>query len=211
MKQPNETTNSNCDMLDVMVDLETRGNKPGCQILSIGAVFFNPCNGSLGPQYYRVVAAKGQEEIGLHEDVSTMEWWNKQSAEARLVIDQSELSTAMDLHDCLDEFEDYLKASAHGLKKVRIWGNGADFDNAILAVAHMACQRNVPWDFWNNRCFRTLKALAPDIKMAKGLVCHNALNDAIMQAEHANKIMLAICPAPAKPNFFGTPQKGRVI
>lgn len=29
-------------MIDCMIDLETVGNKPGCGILSIGAVFFDP-------------------------------------------------------------------------------------------------------------------------------------------------------------------------
>lgn len=172
-------------MQDVMVDLETKGNKPGCMILSIGAVFFDPLTGELGDRMYNVVATKGQEELGLHEDQETMKWWNEQVPAARAILAESEQSK-LGLYGALNEFTDFLAPA--GLGAVRVWGNGADFDNAILTVAYMATQRNIPWKFWNNRCFRTLKALVPSVGMEKGLLAHNALNDAIMQAEHACKV-----------------------
>lgn len=175
-------------MKQVMVDLETKGNKPGCMILSIGAVFFDPELGMLGDQYYRVVGPIGQKKRGLHEDADTMAWWGKQSEEARQVLVEHEAS-AVTLEDGLRGFTRFLDTADGGLKSVKVWGNGSDFDNAILTVAYMAHQQNTPWEFWNNRCFRTLKNLAPSIKMEKGLLAHNALNDAIMQAEHAIKVL----------------------
>lgn len=173
-------------MHHVMVDLETKGNKPGCMILSIGAVFFDPATGKLGDQYYKVVGPDGQKERGLHEDASTMAWWAEQSEEARKVLVEHE-ACATTLEDGLRSFNKFLESADGGLKQVKVWGNGADFDNAILAVAYMAHQQHTPWAFWNNRCFRTLKDIVT-IKMEKKLVAHNALNDAIMQAEHACKI-----------------------
>lgn len=172
-------------MQDVMVDLETKGNKPGCIILSIGAVFFDPMTGELGDEHYQIVRTAGQEEMGLHEDASTMAWWDKQVPAARKVLDEAAHSP-IGLVEALDAFTDFLAPA--GLGAVKVWGNGSDFDNAILTVAYMATQREIPWKFWNNRCFRTLKALAPSIEMQKSLLAHNALNDAIMQAEHACKI-----------------------
>jgi exodeoxyribonuclease VIII len=75
------------------------------------------------------------------------------------------------------------------LKSVRVWGNGSDFDNAILACAYKAVEQPVPWQFWNNRCYRTIKNLFPSIKMIRGGVHHNALDDAKSQARHAQLIL----------------------
>lgn len=172
-------------MEHVMVDLETKGNKPGCMLLSIGAVYFDPMTGILGDQFYKVVSPEGQQERGLHEDPDTMDWWAKQSEGARQVLGEAEASEVT-LQEALGGFTEFLAVA--GLKRVKVWGNGSDFDNAILTVAYMAHQQNIPWEFWNNRCFRTLKNLCP-LKMEKSLLAHNALNDAIMQAEHANKVM----------------------
>lgn len=174
-------------MQDVMVDLETKGNKPGCMILSIGAVFFDPLTGKLGEQFYKVVGPDDQQERGLHEDAGTMAWWGKQSEGARQVLVEHAASEVT-LQEGLDGFTKFVGEAKGGLRAVRVWGNGSDFDNAILTVAYMAHQQNTPWDFWNNRCFRTLKALAPSVGMEKGLLAHNALNDAIMQAEHTCKV-----------------------
>lgn len=177
-------------MQNLMVDLETRGNKPGCALLSIGAVFFDEERG-LGEEFYIVVKRDGQEAMGLHEDPETMAWWDKQSAEARQVLHLSENSEeAVSLVDALDQFTAFIDAYAEpGIKKVNIWGNGSDFDNAILAVAYMARHQNVPWEFWNNRCFRTLKAMFPGHKMPRSGTHHNALDDAKTQAEHACKLL----------------------
>lgn len=177
-------------MQDVMVDLETAGNRPGCAIYSIGAVFFNPKTGELGRAHYRVINADKQQALGLHVDASTQAWWDKQSPEARQVLRESAASS-FTLEYALAEFTEYLR-HAGGTNKVRIWGNGADFDNAILAHAYVACSQAVPWEFWNNRCYRTLKNLKPQLKLEKRLVKHNALNDAVMQAEHACKLLAAL-------------------
>ena len=44
------------------------------------------------------------------------------------------------------------------------------------------------WDFWNNHYYRTLKGLAPLIKVQRGGVYHNALDDAKTQAAHALEV-----------------------
>jgi DNA polymerase III epsilon subunit-like protein len=47
-------------MSDVMIDLETLGRRPGCAILSIGAVEFGPAG--LGRELYIVLDIFGSEE-----------------------------------------------------------------------------------------------------------------------------------------------------
>jgi hypothetical protein len=171
-------------MDNVMIDLETLGRRAGCAILSIGAVAFDPTSGKLGPEFYVVVDAMDQvAECGLHTDQSTIEWWEKQSVETQQVLVESRSGKASPLGDALIKFNQYL--SQFSFTKVKIWGNGGDFDNAIMASCYAAAGLEVPWSFWNNRCYRTLKNVVGGPKLVRQGTYHNALDDAKTQAEHA--------------------------
>ena len=173
-------------MVNVMVDLETLGQRAGCQVLSIGAVAVDPVTGELGEEYYRVVKL-GDDNFGLHIDADTLSWWEKQHPKARKVLTQAKAVRGnRTLDKALVEFNKYL--AQFGPKVVKIWGNGSDFDNAILIACYKATGVQNGWDFWNNRCFRTLKNLAPSIKQERIGTYHNALDDAKTQALHAIKI-----------------------
>ena len=174
-------------MLDIMVDLETKGNRPGCAVLSIGAVAFDPVTGELDDGLYTVVSAKSCKRAKLHEDPSTMAWWSNQSEQAREVLAQADAKTAPTLAQALMDFNLYI-TSFGPAKQLKVWGNGSDFDNAILAVAYANADVKQPWDFWHNRCYRTFKSLAPDIKLDRTGTYHNALDDARSQAEHHCRI-----------------------
>lgn len=171
---------------DVMIDLETLGNRPGCAILSIGAVEFGPQG--LGRTFYVTVGKWSQIQLGLHESQSTLDWWKGQSPEARVVLEQSENDNdPKSIHTALLAFANWL--SPTGLRTVKVWGNGSDFDNAILACCYAATGDAVPWQFWNNRCYRTLKNLRPEIKLERTGTYHNALDDAKTQARHAIQLL----------------------
>lgn len=169
-------------MADVMVDLETLGRRAGCAVLSIGAVEFCPDRG-LGKELYVVVNRPSQRELGLHEDPDTLKWWMSQSEAARQVLDDAEKATAVSVAKALAQLTTFL--TPMGLRRVRVWGNGGDFDNAILAGLYGAIGQGPPWDYWNNRCYRTLKNLVPGPKLKREGTYHNALDDAKSQAEHA--------------------------
>jgi hypothetical protein len=174
---------------DVMVDLETLGDGPGCVILSIGAVAFDPLSGVIGGGFYSVVDTASCVVAGLRYDQGTLDWWAKQSAEARAVIADAASGSAPPLAHALDNFSFYLTRFG-GVAKARVWGNGADFDNAILAYAAKAVQRPKVWEHWNSRCYRTLKNLNRDVPMPERVgVFHNALDDAKTQAMHAVAIL----------------------
>lgn len=177
---------------DVMIDLETLGNRPGCSILSIGAVAFDE-NG-LGPEFYCVVSRESCRKFGLHEDPETLQWWENKPEAARKVITEAKRGNALPaalvmLGNFIGQFD---------ADEVRIWGNGSDFDNAILACAYAATGFRLPWQFWNNRCYRTLKNLHPGITMKRQGTHHNALDDAKSQALHAIEILWPATPAQAK-------------
>jgi hypothetical protein len=89
----------------------------------------------------------------------------------------------------LEDFSDFLARVP--LRKRKIWGNGASFDNAILAELYRVAKHPSPWEYWNDRCYRTLKNLYKQVvppPERKG-THHNALDDAVFQAEHAVSIL----------------------
>jgi hypothetical protein len=174
------------DMEHVMIDLETLGRRAGCSILSIGAVAFDPKTKQLGAELYVVVNRGSCAEHGLHEDQDTLAWWEKQNESAKTVLGHSTEGGFL-LPEALAKLTGYLAQFDH--KKVKVWGNGSDFDNAILTGCYAAIGQNIPWDFWNNRCYRTLKSLQPQIKLARQGTYHNALDDAKSQATHALQLM----------------------
>lgn len=173
------------DMQDVMIDLETGGTCPGCSIFSIGAVYFDQRTGELGDELYVIAKREGQVENGLHESESTMKWWADQSPEARVIFGHVD---AVELSEALTSLHAFILGGPR--RNVRVWGNGADFDNPIVAAACRALGRPLPWAPFNSRCYRTLKNLAPHIKLDKRQgTHHNALDDAKSQAQHLMDIV----------------------
>lgn len=171
-----------------MVDLETLGRGPGCKLLSLGAVVFSPSG--LGSEFYLEVQLERQGS--LTADDETVAWWQTQDPAVRDRLFSSHEGKPY-LAAALDQFSAWLESAAEvdhkGSLQVRVWGNGADFDNAILQVAYAAMSSRAPWPFWHNRCYRTLKALAPVIRFERQGSHHNALDDAKSQAAHAIKIL----------------------
>ena len=165
-----------------MIDLETLGTSAGCSILSIGAIAFDPDTKQIGPEFYIVVNRQDQIDLGFREDRSTTAWWNDQSVAARTVLTDAESTGAAPLAKALDLFAEYLQQ--FDLDQVKIWGNGASFDNAILCECYRKLGFNTPWKFWNDRCYRTAKALFPGPPLQRIGTYHNALDDAKSQANH---------------------------
>ena len=177
--------------LRCMLDLETYGTRPGCGILSIGAVFFSSTHKEWkGPSFYQAVNRASCEEAGLFEQEDTMAWWAKQGSSARQVW--QEIETAPPLAEVLSNFSTWLRENTLDTTKTQVWGNGADFDNPILSACYSAVARGQPWGPYNGRCYRTLKALAPDVKLRRTGTHHNALDDAVSQAEHAVRILQSL-------------------
>jgi hypothetical protein len=172
-------------MKDIMVDLETLGNTPGCVILSIGAVAFDPVEGVLSPDgFYNVLNTADCMDHYLSKDEETEKWWGRQSEEARQVLrDAEDAKTSVPLKLGLENFNTFVRQYG-GQRTVRVWGNGSDFDNAILAVAFKMAGIKPNWEFWNNRCYRTLKNHCPGPKLERVGTYHNALDDARSQAIH---------------------------
>ena len=167
-----------------MLDLETMGTTADAAIIAIGAVVF--MSYGLEQRFYMPVSLKSSVENGGIIDPDTVLWWMKQSDKARAEFSRETNSITHALNSFsvwIDElYEIYYDDP-------KIWGNGASFDNVILASAYRRAGIKQPWSFWNDRCFRTLKNTYPTIEVAERQgTHHNALDDAIHQAAHALEI-----------------------
>lgn len=162
--------------MHVMLDLETMGNTPDAPIVSIGACRFDE-NGVGEDTFYRQITLQSSVDSGAKMDPSTVIWWMKQEAEAQAAITDG---GGVDEWEALCDFNHWLKSED---EISGMWGNGAAFDNVILAQAYRRYGQDTPWPFWLDRCYRTIKNFSA-IQMDREGTHHNALDDAISQAKH---------------------------
>jgi len=168
----------------IMIDLETLDRVSTSVILSIGAVVFDD-KGNILDKLYSVVNIDSCVKAGMTTNKETIEWWQKQSKEAQVVLKDARHSDVT-IQEALQELTHFIIKN----DVIYVWGNGADFDNAMLQCAYDKVGMLPPWKFYNNRCYRTIKSMFPDIKMDRGGTYHNALDDALSQTKHLIKIMV---------------------
>lgn len=166
----------------VMLDLETMGNGSQSAIIAIGAVAFDFKNGVYS-KFYQNIHLETSLKAGMKVDGSTVEWWLTQSDDAR----NSLLKNRACIQSALADFAKWYKES--GAEEV--WGNGAMFDNTILGNAYKLCGMEIPWKFWNDRCYRTMKTISKTELKRVG-THHNAVDDAESQALHLINIFKTI-------------------
>ena len=164
---------------DVMLDLETMGTSSNAAIVAIGAVAFDIDAGTVGDRFYRVVDLGTSVAMGGEIDADTVLWWMQQSDEARAMFTRDSVPLSV----ALAEFEVWMSERGE-MTGARVWGNGAAFDNVILSSAYRRSAIKQPWPHWNDRCYRTIKALYPDVKLERVGTHHNAVDDAESQARH---------------------------
>ncbi len=174
---------------EVMFDLETLGTKPGCIVLSVGAVIFETSKLEIVDEFYAVARQKSQLDLGLIADPDTVAWWEKQSREAQQVLaDSSSPRSSKDIGRVLDDFSKFVvsreQTTTRG--KTEVWSNGPEFDYVILDTVAALAGRALPWKFWNNHSLRTIRKLNPSVPKTplRPGAAHNALEDARNQAEH---------------------------
>lgn len=166
-----------------MLDLETMGNGSNATIIAIGAVFFDSEN--VTREFYVNVDRLSCEDRGMISDASTIKWWSEQSDDAKSAL----LDNQEDIVDALKMFELWLCGLPCKLSDIEMWGNGAMFDNTILGNAYKTCGMSIPWKFWNDRCYRTVKNMYPNVKLERVGTHHNAVDDAKSQANHLISIL----------------------
>nr|WP_312257655.1 3'-5' exoribonuclease [Escherichia coli] len=187
------STSRTCDHL--MIDLETMGKNPDAPIISIGAIFFDPQTGDMGPEFSKTIDL---ETAGGVIDRDTIKWWLKQSREAQSAIMTDEIP----LDDALLQLREFIDENS-GEFFVQVWGNGANFDNTILRRSYERQGSPCPWRYYNDRDVRTIvelgKAIDFDARTAIPFEGerHNALDDARYQAKYVSAIWQKLIPSQA--------------
>jgi len=177
--------------MDFMIDLETWSTRPNAAIASIGVTSVRvPGEDDWGSRlnYYQNVTRESCLELGMHVDSTTEAWWDQQPNRAELEKNK------WPLRDALVDLSAWLEAYEPNLKYRRVWSNGAGFDIPILENAYALMGITCPWNFWNARCYRTMKSLHRDVPCRAGVVAHNALADAQAQASHLQRILIKHYP-----------------
>lgn len=180
-----------------MVDLETMGNKPDAPIVAIGAVFFEPATGEIGPSFYTPVCLESEVALGAVPDANTIMWWLTQSSEARSAITDNPTPISVALRG----LSDFSAVVSENSNRISVWGNGASFDNVILRAAYERCKLPPGWDWYNDLDVRTMVKLGraigfdPKRDMPFDGERHNALADAIHQAKYVSAIYQRLIPA----------------
>lgn len=177
---------------NLMLDLETMGNKALAPIVSIGAVFFDPATGETGGEFYQVVSLESSMDFGAKPDAGTILWWLKQSPEARSAI---LVDDAVGLVETLENFDGFIADNAaNGSASVQLWGNGSSFDCTILESAFELADTPFPIKHWNFRDVRTVVELGKAVGLNARYEIpfegdqHNALDDARHQVKYVSAI-----------------------
>lgn len=162
-------------MKNIMIDIETLGTASNSVILSIGAVSFN--DDELIDEFYVDIDIDSCQDAGLKIDGRTLNWWMGQNDKARQVFSREGMPLDLALTLLNDTFN---------WADTLVWANGTNFDLPILDSAYRACNKFVPWAYYDARDYRTLRYQLSNETFnslrVKPAVEHNALEDAKAQA-----------------------------
>lgn len=147
----------------IMMDLETLGLHPGCVVLSIAAIRFDPCGGmpeivtvdgqpQVPGAFYQVVDKESCLRHGLVTDPEVETWWETQDADVRAAVFEVE---GAPLAETAERFSEWF-----GDPREPVWAHGASFDQPIWDAACRAAGTTPPWHFRSVRDSRTLVDLA---------------------------------------------------
>lgn len=182
-------------MIDIIIDLETLGTRPGCVILEIGACAVDPQTGRITANFSRRLDEfKWREDEPVDADMhATINWWhNPETVATYYALVRRGLPgvipAARNPAIQLREFADWLEFQmrGHTPETVRVWANGPSFDIAILQAAYSRYGLERPWICWQERCVRTALEMANYERGSLGWIergpRHRALNDARHEA-----------------------------
>jgi exodeoxyribonuclease VIII len=177
-------------MKDIMLDLETMDNVQTAAIVAIGAVQCDLTTGKIGETFYKVVDLNNNPGS---IDPNTVYWWMSQSYEARRALLIDGKLNARKACEALIKWINYLKPANEHL---RLWGNGASFDNAIIRETFKVLKLDFPIRFWNDRDMRTIVGFYPNklqeiwkLENRRSGTHHNALDDAKHQIKYCSDIL----------------------
>lgn len=186
---------------DIMVDIETLGNKADSTIIQLSAVAFDVTTGEVLPdKTFNAVADIDKNTNGVHVTGNTIKWWLNTNAD----LFKELLTTGKDSsEDIVANFYWWIRAlqEEHGEKNVYLWGNGILFDNKMIQHQMESIDLDYPIFYRNDRDVRTIlesattKLDVEEREFKKSIqdkmeefTAHNALDDCMFQIK-----LVSIC------------------
>lgn len=128
-----------------------------------------------------------KEQVKTHKRKlcpETMDWWAKQSPEARQILKASPDDLTID--ETLDAFESFLKDNGYEKKHSWLFARGTVFDFAKLETMYENVDREIPYQYNMVNDLRTMVNCFTGVKDGRydtdgnrdGFVHHNSLHDA---------------------------------
>lgn len=174
----------------IVVDLETLDTAPSAHILTVALVLVDIDAPIDSPAFGRKLftAEVYRKQPGRTVSLDTQDWWEQQSQTARDIAFAH--SAPESIGDVMRHLADWLQENPYP-----IWGNGADFDNAILS--HAFNVEGLKWPYYRNRCLRTLRGVVKDLgyplpPLTFEGIKHVAIDDALYEAKELALLMTAI-------------------
>jgi hypothetical protein len=154
----------------LMIDLETLDTRNTAAFPSLAAIPFDIETGMMGTPFYLTISLDSLFKAGLTVGAGTLQWWMDQRHE----IAKKMFSSTVDLKDALVSLTEFIYSNS----SVYVWGNSARFDCGILMNGYTSVGLDAPWKFYNERCYRTMVAMFPEIgKMDKPVDAHDPVVD----------------------------------
>lgn len=178
------------DLPQIMIDLEAWSTRTNALIVSIGACRFDLHGTGSTDRFEVAIHPESGRGLNRHMDPGTILWWmapEREEPRTRWLRQPK-----VDLPDALYGLTDWVRSVTGPSMACRVWGNGAAFDNVLLRDSFEACGIEPFWAFRDDRCYRTMKALAPEVQMVRQGLHHDALADAVDQALHLQAIMRSL-------------------
>lgn len=180
------------NVTDIVIDIETLSLKNTAAILSIGAAAITESAEPAGLFYERIDIDSCLDK-GMTIDADTLAWWFKQPAKYMNISGGTGAADALcNLFAWMTELGYNNDSST-----TNIWGNGPEFDNAIIInAAYRLLPKSVVndmlWDYRRNQSVRTLwhinEMLGLGVTYKYDYPNHVAVFDAIVEAEFVGEV-----------------------
>jgi 3' exoribonuclease, RNase T-like len=164
--------------MELMLDQETVGVKPGCVILQTAAVFFD--ENMNYESYNSYISLDNSMKNGFKPEASAMKFWMKQKKE---IADRVWGGSDM-LNQTLIELTEFISTRP----QTRVWSRGSHFDFPILEYAYEKFFLPIPWHFRKVRDLRSLMDFF-NVEQEVNEEAHDALADCNSQIVSARKIL----------------------
>jgi exodeoxyribonuclease VIII len=182
-------------MKDIMLDLETLGNKENPVIIQLSAIQFDIKTGEIGKIFNYLINPMSCKTEGLEVSKSTVEWWLSQNTELVKEVLGKSIIEGLNLKEVLNRFSNYLEIIRANEGSLNVWGNGILSDNLWIQSAYKACNINPSIYYNEHKDVRTLVDLSRNlliVDVKKEIVFagnqHNALDNCKHQIKYCSEI-----------------------